>query len=340
LILVKETGLIVPLVLATVLLKEHRRREAAWFALPVLLLAAWIAILTQRTGHWAGSSEFASYNLRYQLDPFRLAVSFLRRLYYVSIANFHWIGTIAIFLAWRRSRCFQTRPWRIGFLFVAAHLTLVALFGGASLERYLLPIMPVVYAAMAAALAAQLRSARVIGSSVLVAGLAAGNWINPPYPFPYENNLAVVDFVDVHKRAAAYLARAYPAARINTAWPLTEELAHPELGYVATPLTINSIPNLTAHSLEGLDWRRVQLLVTFSRDWDYPPNVMHLPSVRSLWQRHYGALAATRVETAAVVPLPLAAHFEQRGQWVDIFVNPAFAKLTADQRAPNPTVKR
>jgi hypothetical protein len=326
LILVKETGLIAPLALAAVLIKEHRRREAAWFALPPLLLAAWIAILAQSTGHWAGSSDFASYNIRYLLDPFRLTVSFLRRLYYVSLANFHWIGTAAIFFAWKRTQLFHTRAWRIGFLFVSAHLTLVALFGGASLERYLLPIMPLVYAAMATALAAQRPIARAIGTAVLLVGLVAGNWINPFYPFPYENNLALVDFVDVHQRAAAYLARAYPSTRVDTAWPLTEELAHPELGYVPTPFLVSPIPDLTAHSLEGLDWRRVQLLVTFSRNWDCPPNVMHLHPVRSLWERHYGALPATRLETAAAVPFPLAAHFEQRGQWVDIFVNPAFAQ--------------
>jgi hypothetical protein len=325
LILVKETGLIVPLVFAAVLIKEHRRREASWFALPGLLLAVWIAVLSASTGHWAGSSDFASYNLRYLLDPFRLTVSLLRRIYYLLFANFHWIGTVAIVLAWRRGRCLETRPWRIVLLFAVAHVTLVALFGGASLERYLLPIMPLFYAAMATSLATQPPIARAIGTSVLAAGLAAGNWINPPYPFPYENNLALVDFIDIHKRAAEYLAHRCPSARINTVWPLTEELAHPKLGYVSSPLSVEPVSDLTARSLEGLDWRRVQVVVTFSRDWDCRTNVMHLDRIRSLWERHYGALPATRAETAAMVPFPLAAHFERRGQWVDIFVNPAFA---------------
>ncbi len=39
------------------------------------------------------------------------------------------------------------------------------------------------------------------------AGLFAGLFFNPPFPFPYENNLAMVDFVQL-QRAAAQVSRA------------------------------------------------------------------------------------------------------------------------------------
>src|SRR5256885_16127577 len=102
----------------------------------------------------------------------------------------HWVGALAIVCAWRRSRVFHTRSWKIAWLVAGAHVAMYTLLGGAVLERYLLPVLPILYAAIAAALTVYSRWARVASAAALFAGLAAGNFINPPYPFPYENNLA------------------------------------------------------------------------------------------------------------------------------------------------------
>ncbi len=318
---VKETGVIVPIVFAADLIWQRRGREARWFGLPALILAVWVGVLDYRTGHWAGSAEFARYNLQYLLDPFRMTVSLLRRCYYLAFANFHWIGAAAIVCAWKKIGGFRSPRWRVASLLAAVHVAAVVILGGANLERYLLPIMPIVYAAMAMAIAAiEPALLRTAVSAALVTGVAAGNWMNPPYPFPYENNLALADFTGLQMKAAQYLARRYPAARIDTAWPLTLELTDPTLGYISRPLFVSSITDLTPASLKRVDWKHVQVLVIFSKTWQSRPNLMQFAPVRSLWENHYEKLPATRQQAAAIIPFPRTRHFEQRGQWVDIYV--------------------
>jgi len=320
LVMVKETGLAMPLVLAAWLGRERRWRAAACFLLPGLCLAAWVAFLAKQTGHWAGSLEFASYNLRYPLDPFRLAVSLGRRLYYLFAADSRWIGTVAIALSWKTAgSLFRSRPWRIAFLFTAAHVALVVVLGGASLERYLLPVMPVIFALMVTCLFLQPHLPRILAAGAFVAAVAAGNWINPPYPFPYENNLAMIDFLDLQQAAARYLTELYPHARVETIWPLTLELSRPELGFVSHQVAVAPVPDLTADSLRKIRWRGVEVFVAFSRSWDGAPNLMQFSAIHSFWQRHYGREPATRRQMPALISLPLSARFERRGQWVDIY---------------------
>ena len=52
LVLVKETGVVAPLVLGLWLARERRWRDAAWFLGPVGVVCVWIGILAGVTGHW------------------------------------------------------------------------------------------------------------------------------------------------------------------------------------------------------------------------------------------------------------------------------------------------
>ncbi len=76
-----------------------------------------------------------------------MIVALLRRLYYLFIGSGHVIGTIALVWALRRMPLLRDRPWRIAASFVLAHVLVVSALGGAVLERYLLPALPVVYIA-------------------------------------------------------------------------------------------------------------------------------------------------------------------------------------------------
>ena len=138
LVLVKETGVLVPLLLGAWLAYERRWRDAALYAAPLVTLAAWMAALKRETGYWMGNAGFTDYNLFYLLHPVRLAVTLSRRLYYLFASSFHWAGAIAIVYAWRKSRIFYSRSWKVAWLFVAAHVAMVTVLGGAVLERYLL----------------------------------------------------------------------------------------------------------------------------------------------------------------------------------------------------------
>ena len=55
-------------------------------------------------------------------------------------------------LAWKRTRIFLSHEWKITWLFLGAHVVMVSVLGGAELERYLLPVLPLLYIAMGAAL--------------------------------------------------------------------------------------------------------------------------------------------------------------------------------------------
>ena len=338
LVLVKETGIVVPLTFAGWLAYERRWREAAYFLAPVAALGGWIFTLERRTGHWTGSADSLRYNLYYPFHPIRLAVAFLRRLYTLFFADFHWVGTTAIVLAWRKRCFFQTRSWRIAWLVVAVHVVMLTFLGGAVLERYLLPAWPIVYAAMALGISRYPRIPRLACSAALLGGVAAGHFINPPYPFPYDDNPSFTDFVRLHADAAGYLERFYPAAQVSTAWPLTLELAHPELGYVSRPMAVRSLPNLSARTLDQLDWQTVDVLVVYSRTWDPPWSLMRYGPVAKFWSRFFGYVPeVSSGEATAQTPFPLELHLDRHGQWVDVYVNPRIPRSkTLDPRRAAP----
>jgi len=329
LVLVKETGIIVPVVFAAWLAHERRWREVPWFAAPAAALAAWIAALAAATGHWTGNPEFAHYNLYASGHPVRLVTAFLRRLYYLCFANLHWIGAAAILHAWRKSRLFQSRSWRIAWLLLAAHVIMLTVLGGAVLERYLLPVVPILYTAMAAGLSLFGRTRQLVCSLALLAGVGAANFVNPPYPFPYENNLAFTDFVKLQADASDYLQHWYPRARVHTVWPLTAELTQPELGFVSRAMGVKPLPNFTAKALESVDWKEVEVLVVFSLTWDPPFSITRFGPLAGFRRRYYGFEPdVTQDEARALVPLPNEAHFERGGQWVDVYVNPTAHRRT------------
>jgi hypothetical protein len=329
LVLVKETGAVVPFVLGLWLARERRWRDAAWFVAPLIVLAGWVAILTRQTGHWAGNDDFAEYNLRYPMHPIRLIVTLIRRIYFVTIANFHWVGTAAALYAWRTTRLFRSRAWKIAGALTAAHVLLFTVLGGAVLNRYLLPVMPIVFAAMVAAISTLPRVPRLVSTAVLLAGVAASNFINPPYPFPFEENLAFTDFVKLHADAADYVAHWYADPVVHTAWPMSAELSRPELGFVPRRIRVETLPNMTAGTLESLDWKKVQILVVFSRNWDPQFNfIRQLAPVLEFWESYYDFVPnVTPEEARARVPFPVDQTFTRRGQWVDVYVNPDLPRI-------------
>lgn len=201
LVLMKETSLPIPLVLAAWLIWERRWRQAALFVLPALALGLWLLVLMNSTGNPVGNSEFGWYNVVYPLHPVRLAGAILRRVSYLFFEEFRWIGAIALVVAWRRHR-FSTRAWRVAATAAVAQALFVTILGGAVLERYLLPVLPVLYAAFAISFRGRL------ALPALASGLLLSNfWSLPAWPAPQENTLAMVDFVRVQQSAAAYLER-------------------------------------------------------------------------------------------------------------------------------------
>lgn len=328
LVMVKETGAVVPAIFALWLAREGRWRDAAWFALPLAALAGWIVVLKRATGHWAGNGEFAAYNVWYPLHPVRMLATLARRLYFLLFANFHWVGTAAIVWAWRTTPLFRSRHWRIAGSLVGAHVLLFTALGGAVLNRYLLPVLPILFAAMAMALSMLPRLQKAIAAVVLLAGLGASNWINPPYPFPFEENLAFTDFLKLHRDAADYIAHWYADPVVQTAWPMSAELSQPELGFTPRKIRVRTLPDMTAETIAGIEWSTAQIVVVFSRSWDPRTSVLRTGPLAGMWERIYGFIPnATPEEARARIPFPNEASFARRGQWVDIYVNPDLPRI-------------
>ncbi len=324
LVLAKETGALLPLIFLVVLYRDPARsRYAAYYLAPFAALAIWFFALWHSTGYLFGDPGFTHYNTTYSLNPVRASVALLRRFYYLFIDDFRWIGSIAIFFAWKRARLYSTRAWKITWCFIAAHILLVSLLGGATLERYLLPVLPLIYIAMGAAFQLVRPRWRYAGVTALAAGLAAGLFLNPPFPFPYENNLALVDFVHLHRAAAQFLEKSYPGETIYTAWPLTQALRNPAFGYVDRAMSAAETSDLHVSTLQALNPKSVGVLVLYSRTWEPSWGVLQWPVLRDFLSRFYEyEREMTPAEVRRHFGLVPVQRWTRRGQWIEIFSRP------------------
>lgn len=337
LVLAKETGAILPLILGCALwFEKSRRKEAFYYAAPFLVLAVWFLVLWRTTGHLFGDAGFTHYNIAYALNPIRAGLSLLRRVYYLCLADFRWIGFLAIVLAWRRTELFCTRAWKITWLFIGSHTILVSVLGGAELERYLLPVIPLAYIAMVAAWSKVPLFARVLGFAAVAASLLLALFTNPPFPFPYENNLAMADFVRLHRDAAQYLERSYPTETIYTAWPLTQALRDPEFGYVDKRLAVAETGDLRRSTLEALNPQNVKVLVLYSRTWEPDWGVLRYAAVEQFLRRYYEYdRQMNQHEVRSRFGLVPVRRWERSGQWIEIYARPERSSAGA-REAPSP----
>jgi hypothetical protein len=307
LVLAKETAIVVPAVFAAKLLWERKTRAATWFVIPVIALAAWLAALRLNTGYWLGNSAFGDYNVWYPLHPVRLLGALFRRVYYLFFASFHWVGAIAITAGWRAG-LYKTPKWRIaGWLFIALVLS-VTLLGGAALERYLLPALPLLYCAIAAALCRFRVGWRT--SAALAAAMSVCIFLNPPYPFPLENNLAWTDSANVQQHAAQFLAEHYSNAQIATSWPFTDALSRGGFGYVSTPLNV--------HRLSHVGRESADVVVLYSTTWNPRWGLLRIKWVERALSRYWGYRPeVTGAALGPVLNLRCVGRWERRGQWIE-----------------------
>ena len=321
LVLSKETGALLPLILAgALLLDKPRAKYAGFYLAPFAALAVWFFILWRSTGQLFGDAGFTHYNLGYAMHPVRATLCLIRRIYYLFIDDFRWAGSIAIFLAWKRTRIFASRAWRITWIFFAAHVVMVSVLGGAELERYLLPVLPLLYIAMGAAWSTFRPLWRNVGLAAVAAGLMLGWFVNPPYPFPFENNLAMVDFVELHHDAAEYLEASYPNAAVYTAWPLPGALRDPAFGYVTRKLAAVETSDLRYSTLNRLDPKGVDVLVLYSRTWEPRWSVLQWPMVERFLRHFYEYEPQMDAEQVREhFGLVHVRRWAQGGQWIEVY---------------------
>jgi hypothetical protein len=285
LVLVKETSITTPLVFAAWLwFREAKRREACYFLAPALALGAWMVALHGATGYWLGNAEFGEYNLVESLRPVHIVGAILSRVWTLFVANGHWLGSIAL-IAGARALRGNDSAWTIAIWTALAQVLAVTLVGGAVLDRYLLPVLPVLYAAFAVAASWYPVHWRWASQGAMIAVLVAGWFWNPPYPFSFENNLAMVNFVRLQQDAAGFLEATTPGARVASVWPFTAAISRPEFGYVEQPLKAVEARTFQLASLASLNRDDYDVLVVYTRTWPLQ-GWLDTPAVRDLLRRY------------------------------------------------------
>jgi hypothetical protein len=230
-----------------------RRTRAFHLLVPVVPLACWYPYHYLKTGFLLGNPDFFRYNVAATLDPLRFPLAVGLRLWHL----FGYLGlyllTLAGLLAMFRPAQMEkgiSRPripiWiQAGFLFVIlAYLGFMSAVGGAVLARYMLPVVPLVMLVLLSTLWRRVKYWKVVVGAVAIAFLA-GLFTNPPYGFSLEDNLAYRDYIVMHAEASRFLAMRYPHARVLTAWPASDELTRPWLGYVTQPFHVLHIEDFT-----------------------------------------------------------------------------------------------
>jgi hypothetical protein len=191
-----------------------------------------------------GNPEFFRYNVAATLSPMRIPLALLLRLWqsfgYFGLYLLTLAGLLAMFLPARRDGAIsngierQRIPFWMQAAFLAvllAYLAFMSVVGGAVLARYMLPVVPLVVLALVSTLWRRLPYWKLIVTAIGLA-FVTGLFSNPPYGFSMEDNLAYRDYVVMHAQASRFLLRHYPESRILTAWPASDELSRPWLGYV------------------------------------------------------------------------------------------------------------
>jgi hypothetical protein len=261
----KETAIAIPLTLAMLYaweglrgggrIRARRLREAGWLSLCVLPLAAWYAWHRARTGYFFGNPEFLRYNAEATLTPVRVLAAFGHRILHLTA---HMNMFVPVLLTGAslllKPRTDAEGKERAGieagvrtriFILLLVNAVLFSFLGGALLCRYLLPMYPLV---LVLAITTFYRRVPVWHAlaALSLAAFIAGIFINPPYGFAPEDNLAYARVIRLHQAGVAQLAHRFSGATVLSAWPMTDDLSKPELGWVKEPWDVFAIDDFSA----------------------------------------------------------------------------------------------
>ena len=312
----KETALIAPLALMAwellcpllqirklegepLCMRSGKPSRAFVWLLCAIPLACWLAYHRHATGYVFGNPEYLRYNATATLNPLRIVLAMLIRLW-------HLLSYLNLFVLTLGAAYAMTRPAlrdadgtmreRIAInaqlvfaVVILAYSVAFSVVGGAMLARYLLPAYPLIILICVSTLRRRVR--RWTWWIAAACALFVFNlYIPPPYRVSPEDTLLYRDYVLEHKAAANVLATRFPGKRILTAWPASDELTRPYLGYVNQPLNIIRIENFSdlemlraSHATEQFD-----VVLLFSTKWEPPnPLLASLPFGRALHERFF-----------------------------------------------------
>lgn len=356
-VMAKETAVLAPIALATwellgLTLQNHRRVAAFWMpqraklkafsalSAPAVVLAGWYVFHYFRTGYVFGNPEFFEYNVASTLNPVRFVLALVLRLW-ESFGYMHlWLLTAGMLLAMllppvkdlgleRRRIAIPVQSCFV--CIIATYVAVMALIGGAVLARYMLTAVPLVIILGTATLYRRLRQWSF--AVAVVAGAFVVGWFwNPPYGFSPEDNLAYRDYVILHQNGERFLEARYPMAHVLTAWPASDELTRPWLGFVTRPVQVVRIENFSLDQvLSAAEFRdHFEVALVFSTKYEPRNPLLDRWTRWAEWKRRFfgfhrdlPSAAAARVLDGKIVYAEeragqwIAVIEMQRGQWIN-----------------------
>jgi len=312
------------------LVSARRGQNFLWLLVPLLPLTAWYAYHYLRSGFVFGNPEFFRYNVEATLHPLRILLALLMRLWQVlGYLHLLLLTLAALFAMWvppisdengERPRISLDSQFAM-LNVILAYVLAMALVGGAELARYMLPAVPLVILVCVSTLRRRVRLWRGV-ITVVALMFVAGWFINPPYGFAPEDNLAYRDYVLLHQHAEEFLEARHPMARVLTAWPASDELTRPYLGYVTRPMRVVRIENFAPDQLLSAAEVRSDFEVALVFSTKYEP-VHPLLERWHLWQewktRFFGYHRDVPPATAAQILGGHLVYTETRnGQWIGV----------------------
>ena len=342
-VLTKETAIAAPLALLALesarairgrmRIKETTIPQACRTGFPLLVplfvLLCWFTWLNHASATFLGDHDYVQSNLYDALHPMRIVLSCVRQL-------FHLLGYLNLFvltlsaasilvlcpvLPTHRTPEQSWRPWLALAAVVAGYVLMLSFIGNVQLPRYLLSVDPLVILASLAVISARVKWWPVVAGLTAVAFLTALFTYPSFYGLVLEDNLAYLDYVELHQEMALFLDDA-PKAKVLTKYPASSELTEPWLGYVKQPMQVSEIDDLTPLELTTdpqvtNPQNLPEYLVMFPTIYA-PPNLFPRPR----WWRHGLSLSGEEElspeEVASKLNARVVYFARHRGDWITV----------------------
>jgi hypothetical protein len=247
---------------------------------PVIPLLAWFAYYRHRTGYLLGNPQFMHYNAISTLSPLRILLALAHRILQLTAHMNMFVPVLcmlgAMLLLPLRDRDGTQRPrisppdQAILYVVMAANILFFSVMGGALLTRYLLPLYPLLLLLCVSTFYRRVPYWWGLGL-LTAAAFLIGLFVNPPYKFAPEDNLNYADVIRLHQLAIRQIVTHFPGSTILTAWPATDELTKPELGYVKKPLAVVTVANFSLPEIQRAAASAQDFSVGFAFSTKYDP---------------------------------------------------------------------
>jgi len=237
-------------------------------------------------------------------------------------------------------------PIQITFaIIMLAYISALSVVGGAVLSRYMLPVVPLVILIGVSTVWRRLASWKLVLGALAALFILSWFW-NPPYSFPFEDNLTYRDYVQLHQSGASYLEAHYPHARVLTAWTATDELNRPWLGYVSRPMQLVRIENFSREQIQAVavassaDPAPYDVVLAFSTKYEAPFDISSWPPWERMKVRFFDYHRDLPPEVIAqTLSGRIVMQQHRRGQWIAVIAmeTPVDAKLHPPARRKQPS---